>query len=165
MLHGKHKNVPSSLHCRNISLCWDSDLSCSDATALWGEHQQSHDFCKCIYTNTWLQQWPNTLQHLYRNCTSDRGMGCRKPCIGWIKQPYLNQEPVCIQHYRSLYVNTVDIPEHWCWSRYRKRMEFFCCMYYSPYMSSWDYLGVSFDLELSHAKLETAGNLVFKQKW
>ena len=57
-------------------------------------------------------------------------MGCREPRIGWLKQPYLHQESVCSQCNRSVYVDTVDIPEHLCWSRHRKEMENSYCTYY-----------------------------------
>ena len=39
-------------------------------------------------------------------------MGCREPRIGWLEQPSLHQESVCGQRDRSVYIDTVDIPEH-----------------------------------------------------
>ena len=57
-------------------------------------------------------------------------MGCREPRIGWLEQPYLHQESVYSQRDRSVYVDTVDIPEHLCWSRHRKETENSYCTYY-----------------------------------
>ena len=76
-----------------------------------------------------------------------------------VKQPYVHQEPVCIQRDRSVYVDTVDVPDNWCWSGHRKEMENSCCSYYASYKGSWGCLGhmdcASFSLKLSHAEAET----------
>lgn len=48
--------------------------------------------------------------YLYKYLTA--AMGSMQPRVGWLKQPYVHQEPVCIQCDRSVYVDTVDPPEH-----------------------------------------------------